>query len=87
MKERKTNNPYRYHGLDLRSAEYRAWASMRAWAKTTGRKFYHKWESFPRFLKDMGARPSERHELRLVDRKGDYMPSNLEWRIHRVAFK
>jgi hypothetical protein len=85
--ERKTNNPYEYHGLDLKSPEYRAWGGLRRWAKASGREFHAAWNSFPKFLSMVGKRPSAHHELRLVDRNEGYVPNNVKWTIHRAAFR
>lgn len=40
-----------------------------------------KWrKSFLAFLADVGARPSERHELRQIDPRKGYRPGNVYWR-------
>lgn len=78
------------HG-DSRSAEYRAWASMRQrcyniyapnykWYGAKGVTVCANWRgSYPAFLADMGRRPSPKHSLEREDRTLPYGPTNCCW--------
>lgn len=73
------------------SAEYVSWEGMiarchqngvglRYWGQM-GVRVCARWRnSFPAFLKDMGAKPSAAHSIdRYPDPSGDYKPSNCRW--------
>jgi hypothetical protein len=78
------------HG-QIKTAEYRAWVSMktrcynpnvREYAKYGGRgiQVHPAWRnSFPQFLKDVGKKPSSEHSLDRKDNNGHYEPGNVRW--------
>lgn len=37
------------------------------------------WESFKKFLEDVGARPTPKHQLRRIDHSKSYSKSNVRW--------
>lgn len=77
------------HGLRY-TPEYRAWIQMRQRCTNKGRTDYcyyggrgisicDEWSSVEQFIKDMGSRPSKRHQLDRRDNNGNYHKENCHW--------
>jgi len=78
----------------LRPPEYTNWFGAKLRCSRPKDKCYHlyggrgitmcdEWvKSFDQFLKDMGPKPSPKHELDRIDSDGNYEPSNCRWVTH-----
>lgn len=75
------------HGMAY-SPEYAAWSDMwqrctnpnhKSYALYRGRVPTEEWRSFPKFLADMGLRPSAKFSLERVDNSLGYFKENCEW--------
>ena len=70
------------HGKSTTS-EYRTWRSMRTRCRCD--PHYQKlgickaWDSFEQFRRDMGSRPSPRHQIDRIDNKLGYSATNCRW--------
>jgi hypothetical protein len=75
-----------------RTVEYRAWQEMKRRCLSVHRRGFHCWggrgisvsplwiNDFPRFLQDVGRRPTRKHSLdRFPDNNGHYEPGNVRW--------
>jgi len=72
------------------SPTYQSWRAMRQRCNCPNNKDYHsyggkgikvdtQWNSFTKFLEDMGERPSKEYSLDRVDSNKNYEPSNCQW--------
>lgn len=74
-----------------KSKEYRTWLGIKRRCFDVKYKDYPMWGgqgitvcerwniSFEAFLSDMGAAPSEKHQIDRINHRGDYEPSNCRW--------
>ena len=70
--------------------EYRAWKYMRSRCNNPNDTWFAdyggrgiavcpEWDSFERFIEDMGNAPSEHHSPDRIDVNGNYEPGNVRW--------
>jgi hypothetical protein len=79
------------------SPEYRAWLTMKTRCFNPRRKDFPnyggagitvcpEWQNdFIRFLADIGPRPSARHGLSRLNKRGNYEPGNVIWETARQS--
>ena len=83
-------NPRRTKHGKSNTPEYFAWSAMvqcctnpnnPQYKNYGGRdiKIDNRWMSFDNFVKDVGKRPTPRHEIDRIDNDGSYEPSNVHW--------
>lgn len=81
-----------HHLSVVYKAEYEAWHTMKARCLNKNNHAYHRYggrgirvclrwrQSFAEFFKDMGPKPTSKHQLdRYPDNDGNYKPSNCRW--------
>jgi hypothetical protein len=78
------------HGESHKTPEYYIWKSMRQRCNTLtyksfnyyggrGIKVCDRWNNYSNFIKDMGRRPTPKHQLDRINVNGNYEPNNCRW--------
>lgn len=78
------------HGLSYKHPLWSTWKSMRTRCNNPnatsyknygakGIKVCKRWNDFSIFIKDVGEKPSAKHQLDRADNSKDYDPSNVRW--------
>lgn len=91
---RKRRGPTPKPNVRTKHELYSVWMSMRARCNNPHVKCYKhyggrgiqvcaRWDEFWLFVKDMGPRPTPKHELDRKDNNGHYEPSNCHWVTRR----
>lgn len=89
MKRNIKGSSHERHGGN-KMPEYYIWSSMKArcqnkatwnYSRYGGRgiAFCDEWNFFSNFIRDMGKRPSKKHQLDRIDPNGQYCKNNCRW--------
>jgi hypothetical protein len=85
---------HKTHGMS-NSSEHKTWMSMIKRCENKNDKCYRHYggrgirvheswrHSFPNFLRDVGLKPTPKHEIERVNNNGGYEPGNVVWATHQ----
>lgn len=90
QRAREANTKHGFASRDKKCPEYKVWKGIRQRCNNPNNPKYYRygargirclWDSFEKFIVDMGFRPSSKHSIGRRNNNGNYCKKNCEWQI------